>query len=267
MTRVPNEVPLFPNSAFVNINYLGLSSKSRFDTKLNYIRNLLNTSVFLGIQELHTSPAKAQDLFFVYFPSHAVLYNTLPGCPGQTILIDRSWLAERGIHALAFESDHTVDDVDVPMDTIEHHHCIFIPSVAHGFWWHMHDRVHLFINVYLDAHDASTRVNQLRTLTGAIRNFQTDHANCDIVHVIGGDRNFVVRHDQHVSDNRTDWWPGDDTMHAWQDLLRQVGAHCDTELDEPTWSRKCSTSTSSNVFVARVLDFAFAAYDPVRHGR
>ena len=96
---------LFPNSAFVNINHLGLSDKSRYTAKRNYVDSLLGTFAILGIQELHYSPARSQDLFLNHFHNHCVLYNTSDNVPGQCIMIEKRFLHKRGIDTRAFDSE------------------------------------------------------------------------------------------------------------------------------------------------------------------
>ena len=58
--------PLFPHSAFVNINHLGLSTRSRFDCKHACLLDLAQRNVFVGVQELNVSSARALDDVFSF---------------------------------------------------------------------------------------------------------------------------------------------------------------------------------------------------------
>ena len=65
----------FPNTVFIYINHLGLSCRKRRNAKINFLRNLLSDCSLLGVEEIHCSPAVAQDLFLDHFHDHVVLYN------------------------------------------------------------------------------------------------------------------------------------------------------------------------------------------------
>lgn len=62
---------LFPPAAAININHLGLSTKSCFDRKMKLAKLLADRNVFVSISEIHVSSARAQDVFFrpCFFPS------------------------------------------------------------------------------------------------------------------------------------------------------------------------------------------------------
>ncbi len=72
---------LFPDSAFMNINHLGLSNKSRFDCKQTCVLDLAKRNILIGIEELHVSPGRAQDAFFSHITTHNALYNCHDSVP------------------------------------------------------------------------------------------------------------------------------------------------------------------------------------------
>ena len=249
MTQHNTEAPIVPPSAFININHLGLSEKERFDDKQHLIRSLARRNSVLGIQELHCSSARAQDLFFNHFASHIALYNSSGTAPGQALMVSRSWL----------------DSLNLCPDDAKLQHCIVVPNVAQAFWAKSANKILCICNVYLDAHDARLRIEQLTQIVQFIEQFKTEHAGMENVFVVGGDRNFVVRPEQHNSSRGTSWWPGGPTMSAWSEMLQQLGNPLDTELDEHTWIRKLRSSDGSNQWIHRTIDFAAVSLDPVRN--
>ena len=122
----------------------------------------------MGVEELHSSTAGAQDCFFDHIRNHVALYNAGDASPGQCILINKQFLESRGISTVPRGGTESDSDSDVNMDVIDHHHVIFIAMVAHAFWWQEAGRTLLFVNVYLDAHDAGVRCSQLRQLNLAL---------------------------------------------------------------------------------------------------
>ena len=150
--------PFFPHSAFININHLGLSTKSRFDSKQRYIRHLCKDNDFIGIQELHVSSARAQDAFFDHFTDFHCLYNCAARQPGQCIMIRKQFIDHKQLSSL--------------YDFNSLHHLIFIPAVAHGVWCKEQGAIKLLVNVYLDSHSAATRRNQLLELTRKLKLFR-----------------------------------------------------------------------------------------------
>ena len=82
---------LFPPTATININHLGLSSKSCFDRKSKLDTVLAKRNAFVNVCELHASAGRAQDTFFNHFTTHDILYNLAEGVPGQGIMIDKSF--------------------------------------------------------------------------------------------------------------------------------------------------------------------------------
>ncbi len=66
---------LFPPTSAVNINHLGLSTKTRYDRKTKLIKLLVRRNIVVNVRELHVSAARAQDAFFDNFPTHHVLDN------------------------------------------------------------------------------------------------------------------------------------------------------------------------------------------------
>ena len=61
MSSCSNALSLFPPTAFINVNHLGLSSKSCFDRKTKLIKVLSERNVFVNVCEVHVSAARAQD--------------------------------------------------------------------------------------------------------------------------------------------------------------------------------------------------------------
>ena len=175
---------LFPDSAFLNINHLGLSHQSRFAAKQKLVGELAARNCLIGIQELHCSPARAQDAFFSHFPQHMCLYNSNGDAPGQCIMVAHPLLHRLGIAA--------------EVDAIEQHHIVLLANVAHGFWWHHGSKVFLLLNIYLSAQSDAIRQRQLHNITQALRQFKAQHNGYTLVAVTGGDRNFVVKPEQHI---------------------------------------------------------------------
>ena len=110
-----NNSPLFPATAFININHLGISQRSRFNAKQRLMARLASRNVFVGVQEIHLSPARAQAEFFDHLTSHSVLYNADGVAAGTAILIQKAFLEKVG-----------VDDASL-------NHWVIIPNVAHAF--------------------------------------------------------------------------------------------------------------------------------------
>lgn len=256
---------LFPDTAYININHLGLAQKPRFNAKQKLIRTLAARNVFVGVEELHYSSARAQDCFFDHVASHAVLYNTCASKPGQCLMICRRFLEALGIENDDYDASDGDSDSDVAMDKLSQHHVILIPGVAHAFWWQHDQALKMVVNVYLDAHDSKTRIEQLVELNARMREFLGQNVAHHSVVVVGGDRNFVVKQDQHETSAGTSWWPGEGTMNAWGDLLQSLQVSRDTELEDFTWERKTMRRDGPVEWVHRTIDFAFAAYDPVRY--
>ena len=191
---------LFPPSAFINLNHLGLSQKRRFDAKQRWILSLAARNDLIGVQELHASAARAQDCFFKHVATHTALYNSGGDQPGQCILISNKFLSTIGLHPETL--------VESP------NHVHLVPEAAHGFWWRIGRQVKLFVNVSLHAGNARTRETQLNAITAALANFRRTHAEDEVVIVIGGDRNFVIRPDQHATSSATTWYPGRSLLEA-----------------------------------------------------
>ena len=138
---------LFPDTAYININHLGLAQKPRFNAKQKLIRTLAARNVFVGVEELHYSSARAQDCFFDHVASHAVLYNTCASKPGQCLMICRRFLEALGIENDDYDASDGDSDSDVAMDKLSQHHVILIPGVAHAFWWQHDQALKMFVNV------------------------------------------------------------------------------------------------------------------------
>ena len=68
---------LFLPSAAININHLGLSTKSGFDRNMKLAKLLVNRNIFVNISEIHVSSARAQDVFSTMFLP-IMLFITLP---------------------------------------------------------------------------------------------------------------------------------------------------------------------------------------------
>ena len=249
MTRQNEEAPIVPPTAFVNINHLGLSTQDRFDAKQALIKGLAARNRIVGIQELHCSSARAQSLFFDHFVSHVALFNNPDGAPGQVMLLSRSWL----------------ETANLSVDSLHSHHCVIVPGVAHAFWLQIGDTILCVCNLYLDAHDAQARVEQMRLMRNFVEQFRVDHPASDHVFIVGGDRNFVVKPEQHNSSRGTSWWPGGPTMAAWSDLMSSMEHVSDTELDEHTWTKRLRSSDGQTHWIHRTIDFATVSMDPVRH--
>ena len=134
-----NTNPLYPDSAFININHLGVSQRSRFNAKQRLMARVTRDNTLIGMQELHLSPARAQDVFFAHLPSHLVLYNSDGVAPGTALLIKHSFLEEVGI------------------TDASQHHIVISHNVSQAFWWCADGVTFVFINFYLSAHDAALR--------------------------------------------------------------------------------------------------------------
>ena len=113
-------------------------------------------------------------------------------------------------------------------------HPIIIPNVAHMISWRSDTCVCAFLNVYLDASEGATRVQQLAVIRNAVLRFHAQHEGTPVVMAAGGDRNFVVLPEQHISSQNTSWYPGDNHMQSWAALLHGMRVHIDTELSEPS---------------------------------
>lgn len=226
---------LFPIFDFININHLALSDKNRFNAKQIFFRAMFVIHC-LSVQELHLSSARDQHCFFQCFPIHAILYNTQAGCLGQCILICRKLLNKCRIAFMPFDFEHGILDKKRPMDNRNYHHLIFIPGVTHGFWWQveycMHLSLSLFVNIYLDSHDVARRQQQLKSVSHHVKSFRKEHKALHLIVVAGGDRNFVVKENQHISSCCTDWWSGDALMESWWSFLEVMGNAHDTELGQ-----------------------------------
>ena len=243
---------LFPNCAFININHLGISTKSRFNSKQRLISDLCSRNAVIGIQELHLSPARAHDSFFCHFGDHIPLYNVSDGHPGQCILVSKFLPAIPG-----------GDDAS-KAQFLSEHHITLVPNVAHCFWWTHESNILVFVNMYLSAHDQSLRGSQLELITTALSEFCDLHANFTPIVVLGGDRNFVVRPHQHQSSANTSWHPGERVLNGWRILLQAMRVEVDTELDEPTFSKNTCDRNNETAWCSRTLDFAAAGFDSYR---
>ena len=144
MTRSCTDVvtqPLFPPTVSININHLGLSSKSCFDRKSKLIKLLAHRNTLVNVCELHASAARAQDAFFDHFSSHTTVYNLTDGLPGQCMMIANTFL-------------NSISGSTTPLSTcdrdnfVRQHQEIFIPGVAHAFWWVEQDVCKVNLHVY-----------------------------------------------------------------------------------------------------------------------
>ncbi len=242
----------FPNAASININHLGISSRVRFTAKHDLIRKLADRNRLIGVQELHLSEARAQDSFFDHYPTYTTLYNVAPGCPGQCIMIQNALLVDVGLDSESARNAH---------------HEIFIPGIAHCFWWMCADELRVFVNIHLSPHSASIRRTQIETLTRKIEHFCAAHRHSSRVIVLAGDRNFVVNPYQHMSSAGTSWHPGDAILSAWRNLLNAIDGGDEYELEVPTFSRYHRPNDHSNNqgWICKTLDCICPGFDRVRH--
>ena len=67
---IDNNSLLFPDCGFWNMHHLGIADKKRFNAKQKFLKEILLTSVLVGLSEVHASPARAQSLFFAVSTLH-----------------------------------------------------------------------------------------------------------------------------------------------------------------------------------------------------
>ena len=88
----------FPNAAVININHLGLSAQTRFNAKQKLVRDLTTRNDLIGVEELHVSSARAQDVFFDHFHNFTTFYNINAMSPGQCIMVRNTFLEQNGMN-------------------------------------------------------------------------------------------------------------------------------------------------------------------------
>lgn len=247
---------LFPPTAAININHLGLSSKTCFDRKHSLVKTLAARNVFVNVSELHASAARSHDAFFGHSTTHYALYNIDDFLPGQCMMIDN-----RLLHHICPEfNDRRIRD-----DFLRSHHEIFIKGIAHAFWWTDGELCKMNLHVYLDSHDSTIRREQMSMITDCLRTFKRKFEGRKFVIVVSGDRNFVVKPSQHSSSSFSTWHPVTGVLDAWNDMLREIGVGLDFELEEPTFSRFARQPNGESGWIMRTLDFGAAGYDPVMY--
>ncbi len=246
----PVDAP-FPHSAFININHLGLSKKKRFNAKQSLIKMLARRNDFVAVEELHVSPARAQESFFDHVGSHVVLYNSHGNAPGQCIMINKSFSKQLGF--------------ELTVEALTHNHQIFIQNVAHAFWWIEGNTCKMILNTYLSAHDNHIRQQQIEEITRQFKSFKQQCTNCEhFVIIAGGNRNFVINQSQHQVSSGSSWYPGAGLLNAWSAYLEELGVKIDTELEEPTFKR-FSKVEGRREWVCRTLDYGAAGIDPIKY--
>jgi hypothetical protein len=244
---------LFPPTTAININHLGLSSKSCFDRQSKLVKVLAKRNAFVNVCELHASAARSQDAFFNHFSTHDTLYNLAEGAPGQCMMIDK-----------IFSKTLCGDENNAAREKcIKDHHEVFILGIAHAFWWIQDNVCKVNLHIYLDSHDPGRRREQLRNITAQVTRFKQRTPGVRFVIVASGDRNFVVKPEQHASSAQTPWHPGADVLDAWLGFLGAVGVGLDFELEEPTFHRFSRHADGTAGWTLRTLDFATAGFDPV----
>ena len=216
---------LFPPTATININHLGLSSKACFDRKSRLIKTLANRNTFVNVCEIHVSAARAYDAFFMHVPSHQPLFNLADGVPGQCMMIERRFLETICGH---------LDDAGRNQFLTDHHR-VLVPGIAHFFWWVDDNVCKINLHVYLDSHDSAVRTDQLLRIADGISSFRKLKVGHKLVIAASGDRNFVVKPEQHHSSASTGWHPGPGVIEAWSAFLASLGAGFDRELEDPTF--------------------------------
>ena len=81
--------------------------------------------------------------------------------------------------------------------------------------------------------------------------------------IASGDRNFVVKPEQHASSAQSGWHPGADFLDSLFQFLATIGVGLDLEIDDPTFIKLVRRSGGGSGWLLRTLDFATAGYDPV----
>ena len=157
------------------------------------------------------------------------------------------------------------NDIKYHDEFLKEHHEVVVPGTAHAFWWLGDDDVcRLNLHLYLDAHDHNRRRAQLDMITDKVNSFRRRMMDVPVVIVASGDRNFVVKPEQHSSSADSSWHPGSLLFSAWLNFLSSIGAVLDHELDEPTFIKFIRRSDGGSGWTLRTLDFGSAGYDPVR---
>ena len=117
---------------------------------------------------------------------------------------------------------------------------------------------------YTYIHDSAVRTDQLLRISDGISSFRKLKVGHKFVIAASGDRNFVVKPEQHHSSASTGWHPGPGVIEAWSAFLASLGAGFDHELEDPTFVRFLTRSGGQSGWILRTLDFGTAGYDPIR---